>query len=785
MILDEVHLKNFRSHRSTKLSFGRGITVIIGGNGAGKTSILDAISFALFKETPDRVTVDELIRLSAKSGEVSLSFHSKGRKYRVRRLRTAKRGAESYFYQLGGEMETLIVSGERDVTSEIEATLGINGELFTSAVYIKQGEIDRLLSSDPGIRKRHIGKLIGTEDMENVHKNFLEIIRAYDKKVSALSRIPAELEMAREQAEKEKQDLAELVHKHEEVEAEIEKKNKTAEEAGKKIVELEGLEEGLKEVERSALELKYIEKEVNRILEYETELNATEEKSGRAERVEKLMEELKKEISYLEVAGDRLSMAKADRDGFTSKKAALKKELDEGFSKATTLLDLQIVDSSILQKKIDDALKCLKVELGNAREGKEKAARELGEKNAALSAVKKAIVELKEAEGTCPVCGSELTQRHKKELNTQYSAETKRLSKNIERISQEFEEREKESSALESRRESISVIKPEVLKEKEARAADAEARISELDRETKAAKDALDRLSPLLERQKSLEDELAKLAPFKKRYIEARGFLRKSLPQKEELAAKVGGIRKIVSDKKVEVDRKVSEFGIEGASLPEVLKSRRAERKELQEGLGVLERKSASQGATIDWKKKRLNELKEEIGRKGALTLELKNLTRFKAVLEKIRRIFHKDVLQRQLRLKARPLIEEYTRDVFGRFNLPYSDVTLTDDFSLKVHGEGGEESIDMLSGGERIAAALALRVGLSRALSGPVMELIILDEPTIHLDAQRRRELVEVIRKLAIIPQTIVVTHDKEFEESADRIIEVEKMDGVSVVRS
>ena len=81
------------------------------------------------------------------------------------------------------------------------------------------------------------------------------------------------------------------------------------------------------------------------------------------------------------------------------------------------------------------------------------------------------------------------------------------------------------------------------------------------------------------------------------------------------------------------------------------------------------------------------------------------------------------------------------------------------------------------------MAAALALRVGLSRAISGPVMELIILDEPTIHLDAQRRKELVDVIKRLATIPQTIVVTHDKEFEEAADTIIEVEKRNGVSVV--
>ena len=46
------------------------------------------------------------------------------------------------------------------------------------------------------------------------------------------------------------------------------------------------------------------------------------------------------------------------------------------------------------------------------------------------------------------------------------------------------------------------------------------------------------------------------------------------------------------------------------------------------------------------------------------------------------------------------------------------------------------------------------------------------------------RDELVEIIRKLSTIPQTIVVTHDKEFEQSADRLLIVEKSDSISKVR-
>jgi exonuclease SbcC len=151
--------------------------------------------------------------------------------------------------------------------------------------------------------------------------------------------------------------------------------------------------------------------------------------------------------------------------------------------------------------------------------------------------------------------------------------------------------------------------------------------------------------------------------------------------------------------------------------------------------------------------------------------------------LGRVRSLFHKDSLQRELRVRAKPLIEKYTREIFDEFGLPYSDLALGDDFNLKLYSIAGEESADMLSGGERIASALALRLGISKALAGSATELIMLDEPTIHLDATRRRELVEIIKKLATIPQTIVVTHDREFESAADKLLQVKKTAGISQV--
>jgi exonuclease SbcC len=785
MIIDEVHLKNFRSHKNTKLNFGRGITVIVGANGAGKTSILDAISFGLFKEKPEGVSVDELITLGKRDGEVSLLFRSNGRRYKVRRKRDRKRGAESFFYHLGEEVESLVAKTEREVTAEVENTLGINGELFTSAVYIKQGEIDRLLSSDPATRKQHIGKLIGTEDMEIAHTNFKEIIRGFEISAGGHSNVQKELDEKKESAKKVFEEISILKGAFSNLEKEAGAKKGEIEQIEKEIHDLEFLLERSREFESLKKELHYIENNIKLIHDYEVQVKETEGKSKLTDEIEDQIEELKNKIASFEIAKERSRRNNDEIQKETSTLISLREELENSLTRASGLLGSKVKTSSQFQRELDTVTSNLKRKLKEEMEKKEGSTKLLGEKNASLESIKKAISELNGAVGSCPVCGRELSESHRAELHSKYSSEEVELSEAKDSLAAEIKRVRGVIQAIDGRISALNSVSVEVVIEKEKRISELEKRVTAL--KSSLAKDslAIEKLSPLLEKEKSLKDELLSLQPFRDRYKVARGFLRKNLSEKERLEQKAAEIKAQVSNEAGELEERLKSDSIKIESLPAALRLKKNTRNDLHETLSSLIRKEASQSTSIVEKEKRLNEIREEIAKKEEQAKELVNLQRFKSFLEKIRAIFHKDALQKQLRIKAKPLIEEYARDVFLSFNLPYNDVTLTDDFSLVVHGEGGEESIDMLSGGERIAAALALRIGLSRALSGPVMELIILDEPTIHLDSERRRELVEVIRRLATIPQTIVVTHDKEFEESADRIIEVEKVDGVSVVKN
>lgn len=153
-------------------------------------------------------------------------------------------------------------------------------------------------------------------------------------------------------------------------------------------------------------------------------------------------------------------------------------------------------------------------------------------------------------------------------------------------------------------------------------------------------------------------------------------------------------------------------------------------------------------------------------------------------LLEDLRTFYSKDGIQKDLRSQSRPLIQKYTREFFEKFNFNYSDLILDDEYNISIYGPEGEANIEMVSGGEKIAISLALRLGITQAMSKGNIETILLDEPTIHLDSFRKQHLITVLRSMSVIPQILIVTHDDELVNAADTLIRVVKEDGISKVK-
>jgi exonuclease SbcC len=157
---------------------------------------------------------------------------------------------------------------------------------------------------------------------------------------------------------------------------------------------------------------------------------------------------------------------------------------------------------------------------------------------------------------------------------------------------------------------------------------------------------------------------------------------------------------------------------------------------------------------------------------------ELKSASEFVRILEKIRAsIFNRDgPIGTSLRSWAIKVISEKASDYSALFNIGISRIELAEkprEIAITCYGRHGEIDMDSLSGGEKVAVALALRLGIAYMMGSNKLDFVILDEPTTHLDEERRKALVKIISEAfregaGPLSQMIIITHDSEiFEDS------------------
>ncbi|WP_448562638.1 AAA family ATPase [Trichothermofontia sp.] len=190
-----VALRNFKSHRDRYLEFQMGTNAICGENGAGKTSVLEAIAWTLFNYS--NYNKSELIRKGAASTQASVTFISSqdNRIYRVRRC--TSKGYEIYDPQARVNLELKRV--EEEVVPWLQAHLGVPthtklSDLFVNTIGIPQGTftVDFLKTAEQ--RKRVFDPILKVEDYKKVYKESLQLENYAKAQVADLERTIADLE---------------------------------------------------------------------------------------------------------------------------------------------------------------------------------------------------------------------------------------------------------------------------------------------------------------------------------------------------------------------------------------------------------------------------------------------------------------------------------------------------------------------------------------------------------------------------------------------------------------
>jgi DNA repair protein SbcC/Rad50 len=174
-----------------------------------------------------------------------------------------------------------------------------------------------------------------------------------------------------------------------------------------------------------------------------------------------------------------------------------------------------------------------------------------------------------------------------------------------------------------------------------------------------------------------------------------------------------------------------------------------------------------------------LNDAQTAIGSAKNAMEQLRQASEFSTLLEKIRSvIFNRDgMVGISLRSWALGVISQKASEYASLFNIGISRIELTEgarEIAITCYGRQGEIDLDSLSGGEKVAVALALRLGIAYMMGSNKLDFIILDEPTAHLDEDRRRGLVRIISEAfregaGPLAQLMIITHDSEIFENSE----------------
>ena len=669
-MITSIELGDFLAHSETKLEFEKGVTIFVGENGAGKSSIIDGITFSLFGQHT-RKSNKGLIKRGSNQGYSKIEFSINGKQYETVRKIDSKGGLVATFSEITKEGRVEIAAGERkqfgeSMTEQVEKTIGMDFEKLKIASIVQQGELNSIINAKPKEFKELLNAIIGIDKLDVASESMKKVTKEFREKI--------------------KTDL------------------------GYDDTHIEILE---RDLERSQQEIKEAEPEKNQLELKQKQIH---------EELKKLQKELEIETPKI----DKIKQLELRKDELLRYVKETMKEIQQKISEnERKIRDCEGCFDEI-KLKVDFESKIQKVE--EAVDDTLKKIQEMTSQIASLKEKQILASKLQLKDNKCPVCDSIVEK-----LNPFFQEE--HIKEEIIKLQENIKLKEKE-------RDMYTQKKKEFL-EKVQKTRDAEAtlrahsintkeELMEIQKETQIQKvklpminnNDLKEISQMDDHSKVIFENILKLE------VDTKGF-----SEKEFL-----NLKKTISEKQTSLSQMDQQIG------------------------GILEK--------IDKAKRQIETIQKVI-------LELKIVKKYVSKLDKVQtNIFSRDgSVATSLRSWALNSISVKASEYLSFLNTKIQRIALSEkarDVSIACYSKTEVLELESLSGGEKVSVALALRLGMASLLGSSNLNLMILDEPTTHLDAERKKSLVRVLSQLTEISnsqtpmQFLIITHDAEiFEDS------------------
>ncbi len=817
MIIKSVKLKNIRSYKdTTEIEIPKGKTLFLGDIGAGKSTILQAIEFALFGTgtSGDSLKASSLLRRGESSGYVELTLMINNEKIIIRRnLKRLKNSIKQ-------ENSYIIINGIKSVLSPTElkqkviSLLNYPSELvskskspiFRFTVYTPQEQMKQIFNINDDERKETFRKIFQIEKYKKIRDNSLILKQLLKEKREYLEGYCSDIDNKKQELKEKNKNLSELNSSIKSLENTIKQLKEQEEKLNEKIKKLNEKEK----------ELMTLEKLSSRI-QSETELVARETINRKHEN-----EALKKELGSLKHEISTYKVSVENKDKISSEIKKLNDEITQHSLKINSLRkELENIESQLKRiERDEEQLKSLKSKLGELKKSAietpeilKKQIKTKEEVKATLNLEKQEIEKkiysnkhkIVELQGiiskvsdlkVCPMCLQKVNEEHKTKIQTDNNSKIKQLeeqnqelSKEIEEISKNIKSVEKELDKLKRRYEK-SLIVSEQISSLKKQISNGSKEIIHKDGLLSREKDIKTKLKILTstnieEKRKHLtrlEEKIETINIIEKKQLlikEREKRVQENISRIQELKEKI----KELNHKQIECSdrKKVVEKEIEE------LKPVENEFLKIKENLSRFLSEQSMKTEMLDQLKKEIDKLNREINEKEIAIKKLKEMNK---ILSWLSEVFNPMVENIEKHLFAR---------VYHRFNELFKNwlsklideetlkVDLDLSFSPRVRQNGYDASIFDLSGGEKTSIALAYRLALNQVINDLLSEIktkdvIILDEPTDGFSTEQMDRVREVLNELNI-KQIILVSHESKIESFVDNKFRIYKENSISRV--
>ncbi|WP_419776902.1 ATP-binding protein [Malaciobacter marinus] len=789
MILTKLSLKNFKKYKNFEIDFYDGLTGIIGKNGSGKSTIFEAILFALYGELKSKGSKELVKNVRANSKDeliVLLEFEFDNLDYKViREFRGKNLNAIAKLYK----NNELIVNGAKDVTRYIINMTKMTKDAFLNTLFASQKELTSLSSLDNEHRKKMIRKLLGLEKIDQIEKFLKESISDLNKEIKSFSSFLLNIEQVDEYETHIKSYQESLKILKEKINLREEQKQKLIDEEKsikEQLIRFEKIKEQKNDYQNKIKlyesKLESTIKNINELQTQKTQLEAKKEeykiKKIVKNEYEKIVNNLKQQDDLKEKYLKKIGLIK-ERDEL---RLAYKKQKDE-----IKFLEEEIVNVNSVQleqKELKDKIKLYQKQLQDKkideRELRDKIA---GEQNLIKDTKSKIqTIQSLGKNSKCPTCTRELLDDYDKVLNSLYELIEKTYEKNIyiyesklEELNKRIEIKQDEYDKTVLKEKDIH-SKLNILNERKKDLLKSKSYLNDIETRGKGNNEAIEKLQEYVYDKKLHEDMIEKFQNLKVEYeylisLEAQLqgenklliSLKEAVKEKESLVLKISQLKndekEILYDENTHILLK--------KNLDETLR-KKDDLTELLYNKKLQESKINGEINSIN------NRLKENEEQKIKLQVKIEDLndyTKLKLSMAEFKT---------NINSKIAPKISQIASNMYSKITKgKYQFIEVSNDFDFYIYDDGKKYPIERFSGGEVDLANLVLRIAISKTLmelnGSSQIGFLAFDEVFGSQDETRRLEILEAFHTIKEqYRQIFLISHETEIKEMFERLIEV-----------